>query len=544
MPNIIDNIKRWKLAKKGLSSGKKRKKSEDDSLGQSLDGSAVMRVLVFIVFIVGMLLLTLQMTQHDIYESPITVKLTEVFFLLLSMVSVFLLNHHEKLPKTRLLMLTFGGLLLQTVFFYISYLIVEKNGWDKAYLILINPYVLTPIVHSVLLGRWLGIYSSVFLAILTGILAPSGMGKEAMIVAMTSGMTAVFFTKNLKKRHQILSAGLISGITALAVAWSLQLIPIKDANGTYTSAIAIQQSAVILGIGCICGLLVGGIMPALEIFFRITTNMTWLELSDLNHKLLRKMQLEAPGTFHHSMVVATLSEAAAESIGANAPLCRVASYFHDIGKIEKPEYFIENQGDNNPHDNLTPNMSALVIIAHVKNGIDLAIRHKLNKQIIDVIQEHHGKSLVYYFYRKALEERESALKDVKEGLKNEEDIPEVSEKGFRYPGPTARTKESGIIALADSIESASRSMKKITLQKIQAMIDEIVNNRIKDGQLNQCPITFEELNTIKDTFANTLRSMLHSRIEYPKDADSSSAKNRKDNNDFDSPRTLKTTEDS
>jgi len=209
------------------------------------------------------------------------------------------------------------------------------------------------------------------------------------------------------------------------------------------------------------------------------------------------MQLEAPGTFHHSMVVATLSEAAAESISANASLCRVASYFHDIGKIEKSEYFIENQGDENPHDNLTPNMSALVIIAHVKDGIDLAVRHKLNQAIINVIKEHHGKSLVYYFYRRALEA--------------------VSEKGFRYPGPTPRTKESGIIALADSIESASRSLKKPTPQKIQAMIDEIVHNKIKDGHLDNCPLTFKELNTIKATFSKTLRSMLHSRISYPKE---------------------------
>ena len=162
-------------------------------------------------------------------------------------------------------------------------------------------------------------------------------------------------------------------------------------------------------------------------------------------------------------------------------------------------------------------MSALVIIAHVKDGIDLAVRHKLNQSIINVIKEHHGKSLVYYFYRRALETQDKALEEVKEGIRNEEDVPEVSEKGFRYPGPSPRTKESGIISLADSVESASRSLKKPTPQKIKTMIDEIVHNKIKAGHLDDCPLTFKELNSIKDTFSKTLRSMLHSRISYPKD---------------------------
>ena len=139
--------------------------------------------------------------------------------------------------------------------------------------------------------------------------------------------------------------------------------------------------------------------------FGVTTDISWLELSDLNHKLMKRLQLEAPGTFHHSMVVASLAESAAESIGANAPMCRVCSYFHDIGKLNKPEYFIENQGDENPHDGLTPTMSALVIIAHVKDGVDLAVKHRLNPLIIDVIKEHHGDSLVYYFYHKANEQK-------------------------------------------------------------------------------------------------------------------------------------------
>ena len=152
-------------------------------------------------------------------------------------------------------------------------------------------------------------------------------------------------------------------------------------------------------------MIVSGLLPLFESSFNLTTDISWLELSDLNHKLLRRMQLQAPGTFHHSMVVASLAEAAAEEIGANPMMCRVCSYFHDIGKLQKPAYFIENQGESNPHDSLTPTMSALVIIAHVKDGVDMAIKGKLNPRIIDVIREHHGTSLVYFFYRKAEEQR-------------------------------------------------------------------------------------------------------------------------------------------
>lgn len=547
MPSLLDSIKRWKLESKGLSSGKKRKQNEEDTLGHNLDDSLLMKVSVFSGFLIGMLTIAYQMDQLGFYEAAPSLKVLEVFFLILALLTVFLLNHHDQFPKTRLLCLIFGGLLFQTFLSCLAIYLVEKNDLHHNYAILVTPFILMPMIHSVLLGRWLGIFCVVYMSLFIGVLAPFGLGTEFMITAMLSGLTAVYLTRNLKKRNQLLIAGSLSGIVALITAWSLQIIPIRLDDGSFNSKNALVESFVILSVSGFCGLLVGGILPAVESLFRITTNMTWLEMSDLNHKLLRKMQLEAPGTFHHSMVVASLSEAAAESIGANAPLCRVASYFHDIGKIEKPEYFIENQGDENPHDNLTPNMSALVIIAHVKDGVDLAVRHKLNQAIINVIKEHHGNSLVYYFYRKALDLKDKAQEEVAEGKRKEEDVPDVSEKGFRYPGPCPRTKEAGIIALADSVESASRSMKKVNPQKIQTMIDELVNNKIKDGQLNQCPLTFQELNTIKATFASTLRSMLHSRIDYPKEGDSrdthSGKKAKEENTKYNSPRALSVEEE-
>jgi putative nucleotidyltransferase with HDIG domain len=270
--------------------------------------------------------------------------------------------------------------------------------------------------------------------------------------------------------------------------------------------------------------LISGLLPIFEGVFQLTTDISWLELSDLNHKLLRQMQLEAPGTFHHSLVVAALSEAAAEKIGANAQMCRVGSYFHDVGKLKKPGYFIENQHDGreNPHDALTPTMSALIIIAHVKDGVDLAVKHNLNPRIIDVIQEHHADSLVLFFYRRAQDQKKLELGKVDRRLENPEDLPTIDEKNFRYPGPRPRTRESGIIALADCVESASRSLKRPTSARIRSLVDDLIRARIHDGQFDDCPLTLQEFTLIKESFSATLRSMLHSRIDYPKDDERSS----------------------
>ena len=214
-------------------------------------------------------------------------------------------------------------------------------------------------------------------------------------------------------------------------------------------------------------------------------------------------------------------------------MCRVCSYFHDVGKLKKPGYFIENQNDGveNPHDTLTPTMSSLIITAHVKDGVDLAVKHKLNPRIIDVIQEHHGDSMVYYFYRRAQEQKKAEMEKVDRRLENPEDLPMVEEKSFRYPGPRPSTRESGIICLADTIESASRSIKKPTPAKIRALVEDLVRGKINDGQLDDCPLTLRELAILKDSFAGTLRSMLHSRIDYPKDDGSSATATKRVAND-------------
>jgi putative nucleotidyltransferase with HDIG domain len=267
----------------------------------------------------------------------------------------------------------------------------------------------------------------------------------------------------------------------------------------------------------VTAMIVGGAVPILEHLFQITTDISWLEASDLNHPLLRRMTIEAPGTYHHSLVVANLAESAAEAVGANGTLCRVCSYFHDVGKLVKPEYFTENMNfERNPHDDLAPTMSALIIIAHVKEGVDLALKHKLNHRIIDIIQEHHGTSLVYYFYQRAVQQQEDARAGGKIMNMREEDIPEVREESFRYSGPKPQTKESAIVSLADIVESASRSIEKPTPQKVEQLINELIEERIADGQLDECDLTLGDLRVIAERFRFTLMTMLHTRIAYPK----------------------------
>ena len=236
----------------------------------------------------------------------------------------------------------------------------------------------------------------------------------------------------------------------------------------------------------------------------------------MNHPLLKRLSLEAPGTYHHSLAVANLSEAAAEAVGANPTMSRVCAYFHDIGKLVKPEYFTENiRPGQNLHDELTPTMSALIIIAHVKEGVDLALKNKLNAEIVDGIKQHHGTSLVGYFHQRALQQQNDARLGGKIMNMRAEDIPEVREESFRYPGPPPQTKEAAIISLADAVESASRSMERPTPQRIEDLINGLVDDRIASHQLDEAPLTMAEIRKVSESFRFSLVNMLHARIAYP-----------------------------
>ena len=388
------------------------------------------------------------------------------------------------------------------------------------------PFGLGPVLASVLLGRTMAVFVSVFGTLLTLPTFASVNDDTVFIVtnvttSLVCGFVAVFLTAEVRKRGDLPRAGFFVGLTTWLLAVAFHKINVLHmwAEGTALNYQSLgYQSVAAVGAPVVMTLIIVGGLPWVESLFRITTRVRWLELADLNHPLLRRMTIEAPGTFQHSLAVANLAEGACEAIGANPTMARVCSYFHDIGKLVKPEYFTENmRHDRNPHDDLAPTMSALIIIAHVKEGISLALEHRLNQEVIDVIREHHGTSLVYYFYKKALDQQQAARTDGKIASMHDEDLPEVSESSFRYGGPKPQTRESAIISLADSIESAARSMERVTPQKIEQLITDIIRKRTADGQLDDCDLRFKDLEIIAEAFRHTLSSMMHSRVAYPDD---------------------------
>ena len=248
-----------------------------------------------------------------------------------------------------------------------------------------------------------------------------------------------------------------------------------------------------------------GFLPLVERAFGVQTDASLLELGDPSHALLRRLAQRAPGTYNHSINVASIGEAAADAIGANGLLVRVGAYFHDIGKMFKPEYFIENQASGvNQHDTLQPAMSTLVIIAHVKDGADLARNHNLPEPIVDFILQHHGTTLVEYFYREATR-------------RSEEDPhgEEVSDKDFRYPGPKPQTLEAAVMMLADTVESASRTLVDPTPSRIQGLVDSISQKKMSDGQFDECGMTFRQLDRVRKSLVKSLTAIYHARVKYP-----------------------------
>ncbi len=399
----------------------------------------------------------------------------------------------------------------------------KRDMWQLA-----APFCFAPLLVSVLLGRRMGAFATVFCTLMSMPLIASVDADYHLVainltIGLVCGFLSVFLTLDVRKRSDLLRAGLFVGLATWVLGVMFQKIDlflIHKETGVMNWDALFKLSAVAVGTPIVLTLLISGALPLVEGLFRITTRVRWQEMSDLNHPLLKRMSLEASGTFQHSLAVANLAEAACEAIGANATMARACSYFHDVGKLVKPDYFTENmRHDRNPHDDLAPTMSALIIIAHVKEGVSLALEHKLARQIIDVIQQHHGTSLVFYFYKKALDLQEAARVGKSTASSHDEDLPEVSESSFRYGGPKPQTKESAIISLADSIESASRSLERVTPQKLEQLITDIIRKRVADGQLDDCNLQFNELQEVAESFRNTLSSMMHSRVAYPDDKD-------------------------
>lgn len=523
---MFDFLKRQKLQRQGYSCGKKRREQNTCEWVETLRCSPWVRSLVVAAFLTGLSLLVRTLGQESTFHalSPGNVAMGWIVILcILAMAVVHLRTYLRQVyDENSRFLLVFMTLLLHLGLLYGVRFVLQLNGMPEEFILYLAPVGLAPMLLTLLLGKPAGFFAVTCTSLFGTLLADSQVALDFMLVSVASGLVAMWTTQRLRKRSQLMRAGFYSGLTGIAMCLILgRMEPVWMSPMDVDSwkRFGTQSPSLLLN-GIFTATIVGGLLPVLEALFRITTTISWIELSDLNHPLLRRMTLEAPGTYHHSLMVANLSEAAAEAIGADTTVCRVCSYFHDIGKLNKPEYCIENiSGHDNPHDDLTPTMSALVIMAHVKDGVDLAIKHKLNSEIIDVIQQHHGTSIIYYFYRRALDQQEEIRKQVAAGKASPEDIPEVSERSFRYSGPKPDFKESAIVSLADAVESASRSLSKPTPQKIEQLVDEIIRGRIRDGQLDECDLTLNDLKRIGESFTKTLRTALHRRIPYPDEKD-------------------------
>ena len=506
---MIGWFQRKRLVSRGLACDKQRRRTGHVEWRTFLESSRLVRAAICFAYA----FLTLYLgTLFAAHFSPPIFLLIGIF--LLSSILLLNLDLIEIWRSNSRLLLLFGSIVVNLLIskaFLSGSIAYQHVSLDE--IVFWIPTAFAPLLITVLLGTRAGLYTVVVASLMDSLLIGSGTisAFPRLIIGLIVGFTAVFFSRNVRRRGDLIRAGAAIGLAGLLCVVAFGLI------SQSLPAILLQQAVLSIGVGVVTAIVVNSILPIAESVFNLSTDLSWIELADLNHPLLRQLTLEAPGTYHHSLVVANLAEAAAVSIGANGTLCRVMAYFHDVGKLSKPEYFSENTGaGENPHDGLSPTMSSLIIISHVKEGIDLAVKNRLKKPIIDAIREHHGTSKIYYFYRRALQmaadaKTGSEIMNLREG-----DVPDVPEENFHYPGPTPQSKETGLLMLADSIEGASRSLEKPTPQRIEDLVKELVAARIADHQLDDSSLSLKELRTASDAFIFTLKTMLHSRISYPK----------------------------
>ena len=416
-----------------------------------------------------------------------------VSILLFLLFSFFYIYRNEYFKESKLLLLI--GLLMYLIVFF-SWIIVSYQL--PTYII---PIAMFSILLTVLLDTTVSLISSTILILLVSLLI--GNDLDFAIVQFFISFIAILSVRKLRKRRQIIATMLTLVFCSLFVFFSVMLfkgIDFLDYNYSTVGYLALSSF--------LCPILAFGLVPLFESFFGITTDLSLIELLDYDQPLLKKLMEDAPGTHTHSVKVGTLAESCANAIGARALLCRVGSYYHDIGKIKKPEYYAENQIGENKHDSITPHMSAKILKQHVTDGLALADEYGLPTIVKDFIETHHAKNRMEFFYKKALE-----------------NDSKVDENEFRYPGPKPTSKETGIVMLAEAIEAQANSLKNPTLEKFETMIDKAIRSRLEDGQLDECPFTMEDLQKIKGRrdgkhgLLPVLSGLYHSRPEYPSKED-------------------------
>ena len=432
---------------------------------------------------------------------------TAVGLLLLTIVLLFICHRYASINirKYRLnnrdllfLATTFVGLfvLIKVAIFVASALESAFPYIDSSSYYYAVPFAVGAMLVRIVLNSEVAIFFLALVSMLVGILF--GNSLFLTFYASAGSLTGAHWVRHCKERSSLYRAGFRMSMVNVLVILGLQLLAGSDLDIQLLYKLGFG-----LANGLICAVVVTGTIPLVESLFKYTTDIKLLELANMNAPVLRELMIQAPGTYHHSVVVGNLVEAAAEDINANPLLARVAAYYHDIGKMKKPLYFIENLGaGENKHDKLAPSMSALILMAHLKDGVEIAREHKLGEDIIDVIREHHGTGLMKFFYDKAKNQID-------------ESVQQVDERDYRYPGPKPQTREAALIMLADAVEAAGRTLTDPTPARIRGMVQKIINNIFIDGQLDECELTLQDLHKIAHSFEKILGGIFHHRIDYP-----------------------------
>jgi len=417
-----------------------------------------------------------------------------IFTALLMILGALFLRHYKKdLYRNEnylvlMMLLVVVTLVLMKLILAINLSNVPERAEQVGHMI---PIAAGTMLIAILLDTKLAIFTTIVFTMFVGLFTGS---MTFVLTALSGGLVGVYSVSHLSQRSDLAKAGLWIALVNIASVLSLGLL-----NNLSWQLIIIGSGFGIAN-GLLSSILTIGLLPYLESGFGITTSVRLLELSTPNHPLLKKVLMEAPGTYHHSILVGNLGEAAADAIGADSLLVRVGAYYHDAGKIKRPYFFVENQMTENPHDKIAAPLSTLIITSHVKDGVELCKNYGLPQIIIDMVAQHHGTSMVKFFYHKALESE-------KEDTVNEED--------YRYDAPKPQSKEAAIIMLADNVEAAVRSMKQSTPGKIEGLVRNILKDRLNDGQLDECDLTFKDLDKIANAFVRVLNGIFHHRIEYP-----------------------------
>lgn len=446
--------------------------------------------------------------RYEAY-SYISASLIALFSIIV--VVIFLVQNHEDIfrQKSLLTMMAIIVLAVLAIARIVDYLSPEKfsaamaSGHESPFF---SPYIVPVSAAAILIALLIDPRLAFIVNIITVILVDIVLGHSDinfLIINILSGTIAVLNVKNVNHRADITRAGIMVSFTNVFLIISYAILEYNTANVNYRSGIV---NDVIWGFfnGFISAIFAIGMLPYLESMFKVSSSMRLLELSDLNQPLLRRLLLEAPGTYHHCMIVGNLAEAAAKDIDADALLCRVGAYYHDIGKLKRPGFFIENQTCGaNIHDNIKPNLSAKSIMSHTKDGYEIGLEYQLPQEILDIILQHHGTNLITYFYSKALESSERSAKE------------ELLEGEYRYLGPKPQTREAAIILLADAVEAAFRTLAKPSPSAVETLVKKIKTERFSDGQFDECDITLKDLEKISLTLIRIMNGMYHSRIEYP-----------------------------